>query len=79
MFKKLRKCDKKNGILFQTFFELKQEKNVWVIKKTFLKFESKGQKFSVFQDDWNKLYEPRPCPFIQILSRFYPDFILILS
>ena len=21
----------------------------------------------------------RPCPFIQILSRFYPDFILILS
>ena len=23
--------------------------------------------------------KPRPCPFIQILSRFYPDFILILS
>ena len=24
-------------------------------------------------------FKPRPCPFIQILSRFYPDFILILS
>ena len=23
--------------------------------------------------------KPRPCPFIQILSRFYPDFIQILS
>ena len=23
--------------------------------------------------------KPRPCPYIQILSRFYPDFILILS
>ena len=39
---------KKMVFCFRHFFELKQEKNAWVIKKTFLKFESKGQKFSVF-------------------------------
>ena len=27
----------------------------------------------------NQTLKPRPCPFIQILSRFYPDFIQILS
>ena len=39
---------KKMVFCFRHFFKLKQEKNVWVIKKTFHKFEIKGQKFSVF-------------------------------
>ena len=30
-------------------------------------------------DCYNKIRKARPCPFIQILSRFYPDFIQILS
>ena len=35
--------------------------------------------FELFVYEFEFWLKARPCPFIQILSRFYPDFIKILS